>query len=1404
MINPVQWESLSTLPTAASSFSEHDGRIWAANGNLYYSDDDGITWTQHPDFLFEDITQVVAGEFGVIATRRRFYNDSPPYANSRWMNFFRSDASGENFEQIDYSANLSKHHYGNHYTPGVFKKSDTEVVVPTARVDGLNRTSGIGFSSDGIDSWDGGESWTSKRFDNSDCLCTYYGDTLQFALSAGIEHDSLQFLTYAAGETNGTEVFIEKPEGFFASTGHMRNGRTFMYNGNDSLAYSDDLGANWNIINYDLPGDVSKIKFVERSIIISAEKAVFEVEYDNLAVANLIFETNLTPPNKFYLGMYSSSNYFDIYDSYIYFEGANADFISDLGGVYRRAIGSETFELVHQGLEKGARNMQLIEDRLWAEQGSYRNRVWHSSDDGGLTWQVQQDSFLYNEEFDKVFLLGGYGGHTFVLNDEAVYGLENSTGIWTALPQISADSKSLNIEGGFLLYSNNTIFFTTDGISFTEIAHPAPGTTLVYFDEKVSCLKDGIRYSSSDFGNSWTEEETGLSTTMLGDITVLENNFLRLPSSIGSTPAFPSRSPNKGLTWFGMQNMYSNGSYGNLSNGATYLGTGGNMIFYNSGGHMVVSGDEGTTWYIVPVPFSHYHAYVYAGIGYLDLEAEGPVGIVFCEDHILAYTSDQGLFKVPYTAIKDQINTDVQLHNIMKGRLYKDFNDNCEYDAGDLPIAGKVISFNNESVMTSSTGEYSFTFDLLYPVDIFDYETSPILHQEIHCEEDVTGSVYVQYLVNDSLDIAFYPTPGLTDVKVEMWTTSIVRPGKEIMIKAKVTNAGNISVSDLDLNVNFDESVQTFLSGMDGGEYLGAGLINFPVDLEIDEAKIFSFSLMNSESLVINDILSHTGTIENTGDAVPGNNTFIFDATVISSFDPNDKAAYSNQEILPLNDNELTYRIRFQNTGNDTAFTVVVVDTLPEQLDLLSLEMIDASHDYELKINNPKILEWTFDNILLPDSTTNEALSHGYILFKIKTLEDVVDGDMLPNDAAIYFDFNEPVITNEVVTLIEKGQIDMQAAAAVCLGEEWNGMIINEDITHLDTLIGEVYDTVLTTFITALPTYDDELFVTGGTGAQVLDYTLTADSVIMESQQSISGCDSLTTYHFSLLQTEVFLEDAVCYGDEWNGTVITENTLFRDTIYNPESDTIFITNVSPLMIFDEEVLVTGGAGTIIAGVAVYADTSFVETYASVDGCDSLVTYNFTINEVEVNTEIGVCQGDEWNGMVINEDMTHVDTIFGPEVDSIFVTEISALPVYQNEIGFGAASGTIVNGVTVYSDTTFTLEFATIDGCDSLITYTIDVLSSIESADNEMFNAVLYPNPTANKTRVTIYGKSEAILSADVLSLKGDLLFHALVERKIVNEEFSFEVKSQNLPAGVYYLRIQSQSGETQYLKFIKI
>jgi len=162
--------------------------------------------------------------------------------------------------------------------------------------------------------------------------------------------------------------------------------------------------------------------------------------------------------------------------------------------------------------------------------------------------------------------------------------------------------------------------------------------------------------------------------------------------------------------------------------------------------------------------------------------------------------------------------------------------------------------------------------------------------------------------------------------------------------------------------------------------------------------------------------------------ALPDNEPFLDKdcREIMDLYNPNSKSATPKgmfEDHYISETQALEYHIRFQNTGNDTVFKVVVVDTLDtELLDISTLQLGVSSHPYIFKLRETNILTFIFDDILLPTNTTNELESHGFLNFKIEQRPINPLGTQLFNSAAIYLGCNEPIITNKSMHTIAELQ----------------------------------------------------------------------------------------------------------------------------------------------------------------------------------------------------------------------------------------------------------------------------------------------------------------------------------------------------------------------------------------------
>ncbi|MFK7807257.1 MAG: T9SS type A sorting domain-containing protein, partial [Saprospiraceae bacterium] len=181
--------------------------------------------------------------------------------------------------------------------------------------------------------------------------------------------------------------------------------------------------------------------------------------------------------------------------------------------------------------------------------------------------------------------------------------------------------------------------------------------------------------------------------------------------------------------------------------------------------------------------------------------------------------------------------------------------------------------------------------------------------------------------------------------------------------------------------------------------------------------------------------------VDDTGDAVLSK-IDNYQSVINCAYDPNDKLVVPSgftQEKLTLFEDELEYTIRFQNTGTDTAFTVNIKDQLDIDLDWSTFRPIAASHPYIVNLHNDGLVVFDFENIMLPDSNVNELESHGFVKYRIKSLDNLPENTEVHNYADICFDFNPPIQTNTTLNRLISAypfEISDTIRHPICAGSE--------------------------------------------------------------------------------------------------------------------------------------------------------------------------------------------------------------------------------------------------------------------------------------------------------------------------------------------------------------------------------
>ncbi|WP_395045609.1 T9SS type A sorting domain-containing protein [Flavobacterium sp.] len=263
---------------------------------------------------------------------------------------------------------------------------------------------------------------------------------------------------------------------------------------------------------------------------------------------------------------------------------------------------------------------------------------------------------------------------------------------------------------------------------------------------------------------------------------------------------------------------------------------------------------------------------------------------------------------------------------------------------------------------------------------------------------------------------------NVNDLEIILIPTRNVIPGLPVIYTIWYKNNGSTTLS-AQITMQFDNAKMSFLSSSPSPNSTTANTVTYTIsNLAPFQSGLISntkFSVFTPPTVNLGDIATFTGTITPVAtDATPLNNTNTINQTAVNSQDPNDIVVHEGANIT-LNQAQqdyLHYTIRFQNVGTSDAINIKVVNDMDAKLDWSTFQLINTSHNCRVKNKNGHN-EFLFEGINLP-GTTNEPLSHGYISYKVKPIATIAVGNVIPNTANIYFDYNAPIATNTASTTV--------------------------------------------------------------------------------------------------------------------------------------------------------------------------------------------------------------------------------------------------------------------------------------------------------------------------------------------------------------------------------------------------
>lgn len=433
--------------------------------------------------------------------------------------------------------------------------------------------------------------------------------------------------------------------------------------------------------------------------------------------------------------------------------------------------------------------------------------------------------------------------------------------------------------------------------------------------------------------------------------------------------------------------------------------------------------------YTINLPAGTYNIYYCAPTGYTYTIPVTPTtnsGISTCTAYANVTISGGGLHCGYDFGIQ---NTSVNIC----GTIYFDANNNGTQDAAtENGISGVhvYITGSNGTVhhaYTDAQGHYCVTLPAgTYTVTI----TSTTFQSCVSAPATLSvaaTAIGTSYYNNN---FAIYCQPGSCNLAINITPHTTVTAGFPAWYDIQVCNLGS-GVSSGTVNLFYDNAL-TFdyaspaQTSHNASTHTVSWALNnlLPGDCEYYWVNFDALTNIQLNQFVFT--LANVAPSSGCNDVNMNNNVDTIHQAVTSSWDPNNKLAYvtnyeSNpayQQVSSINANQrIEYVVNFQNTGNSPAVNVVVLDELSADIDENSFEFLGGSHACNVTRDGKK-LNFKFTNIMLADSTNNEPQSHGFVKFAVNAVNGLPGGHVISDDAAIYFDYNAAVLTNDAAVIL--------------------------------------------------------------------------------------------------------------------------------------------------------------------------------------------------------------------------------------------------------------------------------------------------------------------------------------------------------------------------------------------------
>ncbi len=442
------------------------------------------------------------------------------------------------------------------------------------------------------------------------------------------------------------------------------------------------------------------------------------------------------------------------------------------------------------------------------------------------------------------------------------------------------------------------------------------------------------------------------------------------------------------------------------------------------------------------------------------------------DDLLISYRDEYNSGDLKYGIIPN-----ISSNSHISGCVFFDENQNGRRDTSEQNIDITQISIESENLLLNTNEDGCYTFFL----DDGVYTITPVIPSSWELTSDsVSYTVTIAGNSVSDLDFGISPTEQLLAGQMHA-VSGITRCNRETRFDFIFQNVGTTIITE-GIVWAFPDDLVSLASELNPIDTIGfTGEWGWTFENLLPGQTIKRSLLLNIPGLG-GDV--EPGTLIKIFSATEAKDTqdFVnffknnFESEILCAYDPNDKLVnpdIEGDENYTQFKDTMIYTVRFQNTGNDTAFTVVIRDTLDQNLDVSTFNILASSHREVLQtqILEDRFVAFSFEDILLPDSTIDFIGSQGYVSYSIEPKDGLEENTIIENTASIFFDFNPPIVTNTTLnTMVECLPIPVEEVTVIIEAGESHtlpdGTVVMESGAYVTDILDDdncPIETIITT-----------------------------------------------------------------------------------------------------------------------------------------------------------------------------------------------------------------------------------------------------------------------------------------------------------------------------------------------------